>query len=272
MNDAVITPINVGRLRFDFSDVYRLRHESAYYGHIAHVPIFGYHIQLAERSVLVDAVAYNADGLSEVRGMPDYQPPTTLYEQLRSQGVEPAAISDVILTHARADHYGALSIKVDGVFQPAFPNVRHYLNRENWHPYSFDSLEKRTLQLIHQHGLLSLVDDIEELDDGLTLFSVSGETPGHQILRLIDQGRYFYFTGDLCHHPIEFVDESFQFRWATGEQMRSGKQAFINRASELKGLIYFTHIEGPYRVEKRDGYFRWSRLSVDRIEESKHDA
>ncbi len=55
------------------------------------------------------------------------------------------------MTYQENDHY-----------LPAFPNARHFLGIGDWLPEKFMELEQQTLSVVHQYGLLTLVE--RELD------------------------------------------------------------------------------------------------------------
>ena len=87
-------------------------------------------------------------------------------DQLSSMGINPEAITDVIITHTHFDHFNGLSRLEKGRPVLNFPQARHYLGKGDWEPNKFGKLEKRTLALAHQEGLMTLVDkptrDIED--------------------------------------------------------------------------------------------------------------
>lgn len=243
-----ITPINVGHLRFDLSDIYRLPEDHPYAGQTADVPMFSYHIALPGRSLLVDAADYDPAQISADLRIPEYQPPPSLLEQLETSGIEASDISDVIITHAHFDHYGALGRVKNGRYEASFPQARHYLNKADWQPELFDELEERTLNVVARKGLLDLVEGELDIGDGLTILPLPGETEGHQILCLAGENGEFYFGDDLYHHALEMVDPSANVYWAAAPAMRRSKAALMERAARNNGKVYFTHIAGSFRV------------------------
>jgi hypothetical protein len=57
----------------------------------------------------------------------------TLEKSLRAAGVEPAAVTHVVLTHLHFDHCGgATGLDSEGRIVPTFPNARHFVQRVEW--------------------------------------------------------------------------------------------------------------------------------------------
>ena len=262
MENISVTQFNMGHMRFDLSGIYRLPADHQFAGRIMDVPMVSYHISLPGRSVLVDAINYDLQDIPPSFLIPDYAPPPGLLEQMKDSGINAESVSDVIITHAHFDHYGALCTAVDGRYKPAFPNARHYLNTADWHPKRFNEMDQSTLGLVEQHGLLELTKGKTDLGDGLTLLPMPGETAGHQILRLTTGKRDIYFAGDLYHHPLEFADTAFNVRWAARKSMGRSKLTMMKSIAGGDGLAHFTHISGVYGVvEQKDGVFAWQERS-----------
>lgn len=264
MGTAKITPLDIGKLRFDLTDIYSLPTDHSNTGQIAEIPMFCFHISIPDRSVLVDAVAYDLEEISETYQISGYEPPPPLLEQLSAHRIEAEQISDVIITHAHTDHYGAICKEMKEHNQLSFPKAQHYLNVADWQPEKFEELEERTLRLVEQKGLLNLTEGVVDLGNGMTILPMPGETPGHQILHLGGdrEGQDIYFTGDLYHHQIEFVDDAINVRWADLKEMQASKVALMKRIASKGGLVYFTHLSGSYRVvEQGSSKMEWQETS-----------
>ena len=255
-----ITSLNMGYLSANLSDWYGLPSDHPYDGRVDEIAVLCYHIALPRRSVLVDATVYQNPPVEETKlAVPDFSAPSLL-EQLGAAMVNAEEINDVIITHAHFDHFNGLTYQVNDRYRPAFPNARHYLNIGDWQPENFAELEKQTLAVVHQHGLLTLVEGVLDLGDGLKILPTPGETPGHQILLVQADGLEFYFIGDLYHHPLEFSEPERNVYWAEMESMQASKEKFIERAVNSGGLVYLSHMERPHRVERLDHEVHWYEI------------
>ena len=140
-------------------------------------PIFCYHIALPGRSVLVDAPIYEPEYLEELL-IPDFVPPPSLFDQFEQDGIDPAGITDVIITHSHFDHFNGVTSFVDGRYVPTFPNARYYLGAGDWTPDKFGKLKKRTLSVLHEHSKLQLINQPTPLGDGLIILPMPGGNIG----------------------------------------------------------------------------------------------
>jgi glyoxylase-like metal-dependent hydrolase (beta-lactamase superfamily II) len=106
------------------------------------------------------------------------------------------------------------------------------------------------------------VDGSLDLGDGLTLLPAPGETPGHQIVWLKNEAEETYIVGDLFHHPLEFDEPGRHPLWAEPQSLQTSKSMLIERAAKSGAQVFFTHIEGPLRVEQSNGEMVWKKILV----------
>ncbi|MDX1416405.1 MAG: MBL fold metallo-hydrolase [Candidatus Promineifilaceae bacterium] len=248
MSELLITPFDVGRLRFDLAAIYdlHLSHPSA--RRVVDAPMICYHLQQGERSVLLDATSYDWEEISKALRVPEYQPPPALLEQMKRRGIDRGDVDTVVITHAHFDHYGALSLRQEDGYALAFPSAQHYLGAGDWEPELFDDFDRRTLGLVHDHGRLTLVEGAADLGQGLMILPAAGETAGHQVLRAQSGEQTVYFAGDLYHHTVEFGAVDVNVYWADAAQMTASKRWLMETAAAQEAAVYFSHIAGAQRV------------------------
>jgi len=133
---------------------------------------------------------------------------------LATLGVEPADVTDILITHAHLDHIGGLIHP--GTQQMAFPNAAIHVadaERDFWR--SGPTLEKsgipaemkphvidvavRALDLAEPQ--LQTVSPGREVLPGVTAIDASGHTPGHTAFRISDGDESLLFVGDLIFFP-----------------------------------------------------------------------
>ncbi|HEX5414852.1 MAG TPA: MBL fold metallo-hydrolase, partial [Chloroflexota bacterium] len=185
-------------------------------------------------------------------------------ERLAALGVAPEEIEHVVITHAHGDHYNRLTVKRDGAYQLAFPNARCYLGASDWTSdycqselQKADSLDTRTLGVVHGAGRLVPVDGELNLAPNVSILPAPGETPGHQILRVRAGGQTLYCIGDLYHHPIEVIHPTWMSPWGNPTTNVRSRQSVAEAALADNALLVATHIRGVGRLERHDGGVRW---------------
>jgi glyoxylase-like metal-dependent hydrolase (beta-lactamase superfamily II) len=133
-----------------------------------------------------------------------------LERSLAREGVSPADVDLLVLTHLHFDHAGgATRLDADGRAVPAFPNARVALQRRDLENARHASVRERASYLawnwepLEAAGLLDLMDGAQELLPGLSVRPVPGHTAGLQAVVVEGGGRRLVFTADLfptSHH------------------------------------------------------------------------
>ena len=194
--------------------------------------------------------------------IPGYWPTLDLLAGLAAAGIDRKAIQQVLITHAHGDHFNALSEVQDGRLVATFPNARCYLGQADWANAQAalgnpDSLESRTFGLLHQQGQLEWVDAQFDLGDSVQILPAPGESPGHQIVRIHDQGQTAYCIGDLYHLTAEVAAPELVVRWTNGASNRTSRQIFNVAALNENALIIATHIHPFGHLQRTATGYRW---------------
>jgi N-acyl homoserine lactone hydrolase len=123
-------------------------------------------------------------------------PEETLTANLERLDIDPAKVSQVVLSHLHFDHAGGLR---------ELPNATLVVQRREWEAgfepelSSRYSLRKRYFDLGHQ---VQLVDGEHDLfgDGSAVCMPSHGHTPGHQSLRVRSDAGDHILVGDACYH------------------------------------------------------------------------
>ncbi|MBN1340585.1 MAG: MBL fold metallo-hydrolase [Bacteroidales bacterium] len=172
----------------------------------------------------------------------------TLEGSLEKAGYNPAAITDVVLTHLHFDHCGG-SIRKDeqGNLVPAFPNATYWVSKAQWdwatnpnHREKASFLKENILPL-KDTGKLKLVEKEGRLFPGFEVRFFNGHTDGQMIPFVNYRGRTVVFMADLlpstAHVPIPFVMSYDTRPLITLDE----KRAFFNEAIEKEYILFFEH-------------------------------
>lgn len=212
--------------------------------------ILGYnvaHIQLGSASILID-LGFDDPPASSWRP-PRHQRSPGVEAGLAAIGVQPAAITHVLITHAHGDHIAGGTVVRGGRRVLRFPNARHFIGRADWEGNPArqqpDSLVAIHLEPVAAAGLLEVVEREREIVPGVRMLPAPGESPGHCLIRVGSAGQTFYFLGDLFHHPCEVVNLDWVSRGRDAAAMRASRDRLVAAALAEQALLQTSHMLPP---------------------------
>lgn len=144
---------------------------------------------------------------------PDFPRAGQLAMRLVAAGIDPASVTDVVLTHLHMDHIGGLL--VDGLRKQLRPDLRVHLaaaEAEFWEAPDFsrtvmpapipEVLRRTAAQFLDMYrGRLRPFETEYEVAPGVLLHRTGGHTPGHSIVRVESRGEALTFAGDAVFQP-----------------------------------------------------------------------
>lgn len=130
-------------------------------------------------------------------------PARTVTAGLAARDVDPASITDVVLTHLHFDHAGGLTIQDDDVARPAFPNAKVHVQRAEYDD------ARQNFGIMHATYREENFAPLDEQDawqfsrgeqpivDGIRGLPSPGHTRGHQSILIEGRDRAALFIGDV---------------------------------------------------------------------------
>ncbi len=129
-------------------------------------------------------------------------PQAWLLPALQALNVDPASITDVVLSHLHFDHAGGLTCERDGRLVPTFPTARVHVQRQEYADaranfgLSETTYPPENLNPIDQAGAWNLLEGEVEIVDGVRAILAPGHTRGHQAVLVTGRDRSLVFGGD----------------------------------------------------------------------------
>ncbi len=170
LGEAIVSVFNVGDFTWKLSEKLNVPESkwrpdySALFLRPQLFPTQSIHIALPEASVLIDPGRHDIPPDSSLVS-PDYRQLPNLTTQLLERGIRSENITHVVITHAHFDHYANITMKQNGYDVPCFPHAHCFLSQAEWQRPEIqdalldpDSNESRTLGVLHNQGLLELVE------------------------------------------------------------------------------------------------------------------
>jgi glyoxylase-like metal-dependent hydrolase (beta-lactamase superfamily II) len=239
-----------------------------------HMAMRGLLIRDGERVILVDTGTGHKDEekFRAIYGMTFEQ--QELLRSLAALGVQPADVTDVVLTHLHFDHVGGAVQRVEGALEPVFPRAAHHVQRPQWEWAMKPSLRDRASYLpdnylpLRDRELLRLHDGVEEPFPGIELLPMHGHTFGQQLVRVSRGGRSVIFCGDLipmaAHVPAPYIMSYDLQPLVTLEE----KTGFLTEAARRRDVLVFQHdplCEAAIVAANEKGFFIEHRGTLDEM-------
>jgi glyoxylase-like metal-dependent hydrolase (beta-lactamase superfamily II) len=128
-------------------------------------------------------------------------------DSLRLVGIDPAELTDVIVTHLHYDHAGNLDRLPRAKFHlqdrdMAFAAGRHMGQAVLRHPFDLENIQAMLAHIYAERAIFH--DGDAELEPGLTLHRVGGHSAGLQIVRVWTKRGWVVIASDAAHLYANF--------------------------------------------------------------------
>jgi glyoxylase-like metal-dependent hydrolase (beta-lactamase superfamily II) len=225
------------------------------------VSVNAFLILLDKRAILVDA------GAGEIFG-PSLN---KLTASLKTVGIEPGHVTDILVTHIHPDHTGGLSIGGRRVFENAVVHVSKKeldfwtdnaaAEKAQEPTKTFFKSVDQTIGPYLATGQVKTFEGDTQLFPGIRTLAAYGHTPGQSYYVLEDSGQKLEFWGDTVHvQDVQFDNPSVTISFDQ-DQKQAGAQRLkaFSDAAKNGYLVAMPHISFPGigRVRRDGDHFKW---------------
>jgi glyoxylase-like metal-dependent hydrolase (beta-lactamase superfamily II) len=269
VGSSTFTVFEMGRLSMKLKDLVRKDTElpeGVSFDTDMEIPIYNALLSIGNAVVVIDPCDFDALTKPEERPR-GYASPRPIVSQLSSAGVRPEDVTHVVFTHFHTDHIiGSTVRRPDGPYVPAFPRARYFLGKADWDsPMVQEELKGGTqtansLGVLHDSGVLKLVNETTEVAPGVTIVPIPGESPGHQGVRVSSDGKTLWCIGDLVHEPIDVEHPGIMADWNDPEANAKSRAFIFAEAAREDALVFAGHMSLG-RIRKTARGYEWARSS-----------
>lgn len=191
-----------------------------------------------------------------------------LLPSLAALSVDPATITDVVVSHLHFDHAGGLTHERDGRLVPTFPKARVHVHRPEFEDARAKvgimtaTYREENYAPIDVANAWNLLAGNSEIVPGVRNIATPGHTRGHHSLVVAGRDRSLVFAGDLMptrHHlgaPYNMGYDLFPL------DNRASKQKLLEWLAARRGLLVIDHeLETPVVSVRPAG--DWFELSPE---------
>jgi len=122
-----------------------------------------------------------------------------IHRNLRALGIEPDAITKVLLSHLHKDHAGGIAMEVGPQRVLSFPNATYYVSAAEW-AFAFEkgapSYLPDELMVLRDHPQVRFTSVQETIDGYIHVMQSGGHCPFHQVFQIEEDGQILFFGGD----------------------------------------------------------------------------
>lgn len=199
------------------------------------------------KNILVDCGIGDKGGEKFVALFNVNQSQSNLKSSLKKVGLTKNDITDVILTHLHFDHAGGGTEKVNGKWQPSFPNATYYLQKKNLETAQNPNPREKASYLpeiyipLLEQNKMKLLDGDTKIFDNIEIVVSYGHTQAQQLVKISDAKNTLLYGGDILpmrtHVPLP---------WIAGYDLQplvmlEEKKKLLSDLVEKDGIVFYEH-------------------------------
>jgi glyoxylase-like metal-dependent hydrolase (beta-lactamase superfamily II) len=174
---------------------------------------------------------------------------------LRSAGLDPAAVTKVVFTHAHPDHTGATLTSKDEL---QFPNATYFVAAAEWDYWMDPDFFNKAPNTLHEFGrgarrdlgaikeravMLRPGDDVI---GGISAIDTAGHTPGHLAFEIAGEGGLIIAADTATSEIVGFEHPDWHFGYDTIPELAvENRKRLLDRAYADKAKLLGFHWTSP---------------------------
>jgi glyoxylase-like metal-dependent hydrolase (beta-lactamase superfamily II) len=254
VGNVEIMSLSDGTLEFDLCNFFPTIPPDQWHEYEAHLtPEHHVRFNLASFLIKADGKTILVDtGLGPKPNDAPETPWGTLLEDFKANGVNPADIDMVVMTHLHRDHVGWNLISQNGKYTPTFPKARYWMSAKDWEACHQPEVRDRfpnaatCVWPLAEMGLMELMQDEHVLTSQLTAIPTPGHTPGHMSILIASQGEKALILGDVAHNPAQVHETDWVSRADMDpEQTRVTRRTLMERLEREGMVVAAGHFPAP---------------------------
>lgn len=188
--------------------------------------------------LLLDAgLGFEADGVLQ------------LHKNLLANGIDPAAVTKVLISHLHKDHAGGISFIKNGTRELSFVNATYYINRKEFDfalANTKSSYIPEDFSLLQNSPQLILLDDAGIIDNYIIYEITGAHSPFHQVFWIVKDKEKIFFGGDVAPQLQQMKNRfSAKYDYDGKKSMELRQQWWKKGEEENWSFLFYHDIKTP---------------------------
>lgn len=123
-----------------------------------------------------------------------------IHQNLLNNGIDPFAVTKVLISHLHKDHSGGISAE-DTILRQRFfnfPHAQYYVNKSELNDALQNVNPSSDFDLLANSDQVIITSEKGIIDDFITYEVVGGHSPHHQVFWMEEAGQKVFFGGDVA--------------------------------------------------------------------------
>ena len=123
-----------------------------------------------------------------------------IHQNLLNNGIDPLAVTKVLISHLHKDHSGGISAEDTMLHQRFFnfPHAQYYVNQSELKDALQHGNPSSDFELLANSDQVIITSEKGIIDDFITYEVVGGHSPHHQVFWMEEAGQKVFFGGDVA--------------------------------------------------------------------------
>ena len=169
-----------------------------------------------------------------------------LHQNLQAAGINPGAVTKVLMSHLHKDHAGGISKRDAGsnAYSLSFPNAMYLIQKKEleyaWEK-GFPSYLKEELEILKNSPQVNFLDGDGILDDHIRYELTGAHSPYHQVFWIGDKDEIIFFGGDVAPQLHQMKNRFIAKYDYDGKKCMELRKEWWQRGEREKWTFLFYH-------------------------------
>ena len=167
-----------------------------------------------------------------------------IHQNLNNNGIDPAGVTKVLLSHLHKDHSGGISQKKNGNRELSFANAIYYINKREFE-FAFENAKSSYIiedfEILKNSPQLKFIEGNGVLDNYITYEVTGAHCPHHQVFWIEEAGEKVFFGGDVAPQLQQMKNKFVAKYDYDGKRSMELRQQWRQQGEQEKWQFLFYH-------------------------------